>query len=128
MQYVDGPANIQALPEPTRGRGPRVQAVSLRVVPRSEDLHGIAGHFRRRRDLGQKPAVRATEAKLAVGLSIELVALLVDGAVVPATEQSEIRQRGGAALRPVTDVMPLADPDSAAWEAAATVAVVECPP
>jgi hypothetical protein len=64
--------------------------VSLRVVPRSEDLRGIAGHLRRSQDLGQKPAVRATEAKLAVGLSTELVALLVDGAVVPATEQGEV--------------------------------------
>ncbi len=100
MQDVDGPTHIQALPEPTRGRGPRVQAKSLRVVPRSEDLHRIAGHLRRRRDHGQKPAVRATEAKLAVGLPIELVALLVDGAVVPATEQGEVRERGGAAVGP----------------------------
>jgi len=52
----------------------------------------------------------------------------VDGAVVPATEQSEIRGRGGAALRPVTDVMPLAEADPAAREAAAAVSVMERPP
>ena len=116
------------LAEPTRGRGLRVQAKSLRLVSRSKDLHGIAAHLGRRRDLGQEPAVRATESKLAVRLSIELVALLVDGAMVATAEQREIRQRGRATLRPVTDVMTLPDPNSAAGKAAATVAVVERPP
>ncbi len=74
----------------------RVQVEPLRLVPCSEDLHGIAAHLRCRRDLGQQPAVRTAEAKLAVRLSIELVVLLVDGAVMPATEQREIRERGGA--------------------------------
>jgi hypothetical protein len=97
-------------------------------VLRSQDLHGVSEHLGRSRDLGQNPAVRAAEPKLAVCQSIELVALLVDGAVGPATEQGEIRQRGGAALRPVTDVMALAEPDAAAREAAATVSVVERPP
>jgi len=95
------------------------------LVPRSENLHGIVGHRRRRRDLGQESAVRATESKLAVRLSIEQVALFMDRAVMPATEQGEIRQRGGAALCPVTDVMALAEPDSAARETAPAVAVVE---
>jgi len=61
-------------------------------------------------------------------LSIELVALLVDGAVVAATEHGEIRERGGASLRPMTDVMPLAEADPAAREAAAAVSVMERPP
>jgi len=78
-----------------------VQDTPLRSVPRSQDVHGITGHVTRRRDLGQKLAVRAAEPKLAVGLSIDLVALLVNGAVVPATEQGEIRERGGAPLGPV---------------------------
>jgi hypothetical protein len=52
----------------------------------SEDRGGIAGHFRRRRHFGENSAVRATELKLAVGLSIDLVALFVDRAVVPAAE------------------------------------------
>ena len=97
-------------------------------MPRSEDLHRIAAHLRRRRDLGQKPAVRTAEPKVAVRLSIELVALLVNGAVVPATEQGEIRERGGAPLGPVTEVMALTEPDPAAREAAAVVPVVERPP
>jgi len=104
-----------------------VQDKSLRLVPRTKDLDGIAAHRRRTRDLGQEPAVGTAEPKLTVRPSIELIALLVDGAVVPATEQGKIRQRGGAALRPVTDMVALAEPDSAAWEAAAAVAVVERP-
>ena len=51
------------------------------------------------------------ERQLAVRLSIDLVALLVDRAVVPATEHGEVRQRRGAAVGPVTDVMALAEPD-----------------
>src|SRR3989442_11601836 len=62
------------------------------------------------------------------GLSIELVVLLVNGAVVAATEQGEIRERGGAPLGPVTDVMSLSEPDPAAREPAAAVAVMERPP
>jgi hypothetical protein len=128
MQDVDRPAHVQGLAQPTRGRGVRVQAKSLRLVSRSKDLHGIAAHLRSRRDLGQEPPVRPSEPKLAVRLSIELVALLVDGAMVPATEQGKIRQRGGAALCPVTNVMSLAEPNPAAREAATAVAMVERSP
>ena len=45
-----------------------------------------------------------------------------------AAEQGEIRQRGGAALRPVTDVMALAEADVAAGEAAASVAMLKRSP
>ena len=127
MQDVDRPAHVQALPQPPRGRGPRVDAESLRVVPRSQERHGIVGHLRRTRNVGQRPAVRAPELKLAVRLSIERVALLVDRAVVAATEQREIRERGRASVSPAADVMPLPESDPTAREAAAAVAVVERP-
>jgi len=78
-----------------------VQDEPIPIVSRSQELHCIARYFRRTRDLGQKSAIRATEPKLAVGLSLELVALLVNGAVVPPTEQGKIRERGGASLGPV---------------------------
>jgi hypothetical protein len=52
----------------------------------------------------------------------------MDGAVMPATEQREVRERGRAALRPVADVMPLPEPHATAREAAAAVAMVERPP
>ena len=102
-----------------------MQYESLRIVPCSQGRDGIAEHLRRTRRLEQKPAVRPAEPKLAVRRSIDLVALLMDGAVVVAAEHREIRERGRASLRPVTNVMPLAEAPSAAREAAAAVSVVE---
>jgi len=53
-------------------------------------VHGIARYRGRRRDLRHDLTVRATEAKLAIRLSIELIAFFVNGAVMPATEQREV--------------------------------------
>jgi hypothetical protein len=92
----------------------RMQVKPGRLVSRSEDRDGIFAHLRRRRHVGERSAVRATESKLAVRLSIDLVALFVDRAVVPAAEHGEIRQRGGAALGPVTDMMALPEANPAA--------------
>ncbi len=97
-------------------------------MPRSQDSDGIGGDRSGRRNGGQQPAVWSPEAQFAVGLSSDLVALLVDGAVVAATEQGEIRERRGAPLCPVTDVMALAESHATAREAAAAVSVVERPP
>ncbi len=94
----------------------------------SEDLHGIAAHLGRRRDLGYGSTIRPPELQLPIRLAIELVPLLVDRAVVSATQQREIRERGGPAVRPVTDVMALAEPHAAAREAAAAIAMVQRPP
>ncbi len=98
------------------------------LVARTQRVHGIARYRGRRRDLGQDLTVRATEAKLATRLSIELIAFFVNGAVMPATEQGEIRERRGPAIGPVTDVMALAEANPAAREAAAAVAMVERAP
>jgi hypothetical protein len=124
MQHVDRIAHIERLAEPARHRRPRVQDEPIGVIARSEGMHGIAGHLRRRRDLGQQSAVGSAEPKLAVRLSIERIALFVDGAVMTATEQREIRECGGASMGPVTDVVPLTEANPAAREAAAAVAVV----
>jgi hypothetical protein len=97
-------------------------------VPRPEGLERIAEHGRRRRHLGQGPAVGPPEPERAVGLSIHLVALLVDGAVVSATQQGEIRERGRAALRPMLDVMSLAEWEPAARKAATLIPVVQRAP
>jgi len=91
MQDADRPAHIQALPEPARARRPRVEAEPLRLVPRLEGLSGIGRHRDWRRNLGQGPAVRPPEPERAVGLSIDLVAFLVHRAVMPATQQGEVR-------------------------------------
>jgi hypothetical protein len=49
----------------------------------------------------------------------------VDGAVVATTQKGEVRQRGGAAVRPVLDVMALAERQSAARKAAAAVTMLQ---
>ncbi len=105
-----------------------MEAEALSVVPRSESLDRIEGDRNWRRNLGQWPPVRSPEPERAVGLSIDLVALLVDRTVVPATEQGEIRERGRAALRPVAEVMALAEWEPAAREAADAVPVMERSP
>ena len=97
-------------------------------MPRAEGLDRIGGHWDRSGHLGQEPAIRPPERQRAVGLSIDVIALLVHRAVVPATEQREVRQRGRAALRPVADMMPLAGRQPAARKAAALVPVVERAP
>jgi hypothetical protein len=78
----------------------------------------------RTRDVRQHPPVRAAELKFAVRLSFELVALLMDGAMMTATKHGEVRERGWSALSPVMYVMALAEPDDAARETAAAVSVV----
>ena len=69
-----------------------MDAEPLRLVPRPEGLDGIRGRRSGRRHLGQEAPVRTPEVELAVRLSIHRVALLVDRAVVPATEQREVRE------------------------------------
>ena len=109
MQDVDCPGEIQALPQPTGARRPRVKAEAPLLVLRPQSLDRIGGHRGWRRDLGEGPAVRPPEPEGTVGLSLHVVALLVDRAVVPATEHGEVRQRRGAPVRPMADVMPLAE-------------------
>src|SRR5262249_24970032 len=114
MQYADRPAEVEAFAQPARHRCPRVNVKPLRVVSLAESLHGVGGVCRRRRDCRQELAVRSPEAERSVGLSIDLIPLLVNRTVVATTEQGEIRQRRGAAVRPVPDVMALTESHPAA--------------
>ena len=58
----------------------------LRGVLRSDRSGGIRGHHRRRRDVRQRPAIRPSELELSVGPTLDLVALLVHRAVMPAAQ------------------------------------------
>jgi hypothetical protein len=116
------------LAQPSWRHGPRMQVKPFRSVPRSKHLHGVAAYLVRRRNVGEDPPIRSAEAKLFIRLSIDPVALLVDGAVVMVTEQGEVRECGGPSVGPVTDVMPLAQPRTTARETTALVAMVERPP
>jgi hypothetical protein len=110
MQDVDRPGHIQALAAPHCRCRSRVDVESVPDVRGAEGLKRIGGHHRCRRDVGQHSPVRSPELQRAVGLSGDLIAFFVHGAVMPPTEQREIRERRRAAGRPMTDVMPLADP------------------
>jgi hypothetical protein len=85
MQDSERVTQIQALAQPGRARRPRVQAESLRVVLRAKRLDRIGGHRGRGRDVGEQLAVRSPELKIAVRLSIDLIALLVHRAMMPFT-------------------------------------------
>src|SRR2546427_12342638 len=87
MENVDRPADIQALSEPAGARRSGVEAQTLSVVTPPESADRIGGHLGRRWDLGQGSAIRPAEPKRAVELAMDSVALLVDRAVMPATEQ-----------------------------------------
>jgi len=104
-----------------------VEIKALRFVTLPESLDGILGHTARRRHLGQRPAVGTPEPQRAVRPARDLVALLVDRSMMKATEQDKIRERGGATLRPVAHMMPLADPHAAARKAAALVPMMQRP-
>ena len=96
----------------------------LRLVLGAEDRDRIGGHRRRRRDLGQEPAVGPPEPERAIRLAIDPITLLVDRPMVPATQQREVRQRGRAAFGLVAHVMAFTQRQPAAREAAALVAMV----
>jgi hypothetical protein len=89
VQDIDRITDVQALSHPTWG-GSRLYHNPFRVAARSQDFHGIAGHFRSSRDLRQQPAVRTAEPQVAIGLPIDLVPLLVNGAMVATAEHSEV--------------------------------------
>jgi hypothetical protein len=107
MQDVDRPDHVEALALPTRHRGSRMQDQPRGIVACAEVIHGIGGDGRGRRDLGHELAVRAAELERTVRLSIKLVAFLMDRAVMTATQQGEIRERGGASIGPMDLLSPV---------------------
>ena len=101
MQDVDRPAYVQALPEPAGARRARMEAKTKGVVMRAERRDGIAAHGSSRRYLGQRAAVRPPEPEHFVGPAGNLIAFLMYRAVMAATEQREVRERGRPAVCPV---------------------------
>jgi hypothetical protein len=128
MQHIDGVAHVQALADPTRHGRPRVQVQPVLLMARPQKPHRIAGDCGGVRDLREKLSVRTSKPELAAGQSLHLVALFVNCTVMPTTQQREIGQRGRTALRPVVNVMSLADADTAAREATTGVSVVQGAP
>jgi len=125
VQDVDRIGDIEAISRPARHCRPRVKVEPLSVVPREQRVDGIARHGRGRRNLRQWPAVRLSEAELSISLSLHLITLFVHRAMMAATEQREIRQRGGASVGPMANVMALTERSCAAGEAAAAVPILK---
>jgi hypothetical protein len=86
MEHVDRVADVEPLSTPTWSSGPRVHHDPCRIVLRSDVAHGIGGSLRRTRHIRHDATIRAAEAKLAIGLSIDSIPRLVDGTVVAAAE------------------------------------------
>jgi hypothetical protein len=86
MQDVDRPADVQAFTGPLSEPRPRMKIEPLRGVLRPDRPGRISGHRRRRRYVGQRPAIRSPELERPVGPALDLVALFVHRAVMPAAE------------------------------------------
>ena len=82
----------------------------LRGVPCPERFHGIGGNRWRQWDLRYDPPVRPPERELTVRSSLDLVTLFVDGTVMTAAQQREVRERRRSAVGPVADVVALPEP------------------
>jgi hypothetical protein len=126
MQDADRIAHVQVLALPARRRRPRVNVE--RFVLSSQRFAWCCRHCRRRWNLGQHSAVRPPEAQLTDGLSFDLEALFVNCAMVSPTQHREIRQGGRPAVRPVLNVMALAEGPATAGEATAFVPMVKRAP
>jgi hypothetical protein len=72
--------------------------------------------------------IRPPEPQRPVRPARDLKALLVDGAVMPAAEHREVRERRRAPVGPVVEVMALAEADATAREAAVAVSMLKRPP
>src|SRR5205823_6550921 len=125
MQNVDRVANVEALSRPSRACDPRVGTDGAPVVVGGEHLDDVARDAWGWRDLRQQLATGAMEPQPAPGPPLDRIAFFVDGSMVPATQQGKVRQRRRASVRPVTDVMALAEGQSAARKAATAVTMVK---
>jgi hypothetical protein len=90
VQHVDGVSDVEPLSPPIRSRGPRAHDDPGSVVVRSEGADRVSRSFRRARHIRYHATIRAAEAQLTIGLSIHLIALLVDGPVMATAEQHEV--------------------------------------
>jgi hypothetical protein len=105
-----------------------VKIEAPRGVLRSDHSRRIGGHYWRRWYVGQRAAIGSPKLKGPVGPTFDPIALLVHGAMMPATEERQIREFRRAPMGPVPHVMPLGDPDIAAREAAGLVSMLQRPP
>jgi hypothetical protein len=109
VQDVDRIANIQPFTQPTRTRCSGVDVEASGHVLRLEGTYGVIGHRRRNRNIGKQSPIGPPELQRAGSVSIDPKTLLVDSAMMAATQQREVRERRRPSLRPVANVMALAE-------------------
>src|SRR4030095_9248873 len=108
MQHVDGVSDVEPLSLPSWSGGPWTHDDPGLIVVRLDGSDRVGRSLGRTRHVRYDATVRAAEAKLTIRLSIDLIALLVNGSVMATAEQYQIRERGRAPLGPVADVVSLA--------------------
>jgi hypothetical protein len=121
VQNVDRPAQIQTFSGPVGMGRVRTELKPLRDVTDPEHRDRIPLAPGRCRHLREEAAIGPPELERPVGPTRRLIALLVHRPVMPAAEQRQIRERGGAALRPVVEMVSLGDAHAATREATAPV-------
>ena len=82
MQDIDRVAHVERFAEPAWTQRVCVKTKSRVLIPRSERADRIAGDRWRSRHVGEQVSVRCPESQLTVGPSLDLISLLVDGAVM----------------------------------------------
>ena len=128
MKDIDRVTEIERLTSPVRYGRLRVQRQAILLVPCAQHRYGIRRYRGWQRHFVHDSPIGPPELKRTVRLALEVKSLLLDRAMVPATQKREIRELRGPALSPVTDVVRLPKTYAATREAAPVVPVVQCSP
>jgi hypothetical protein len=105
-----------------------VQLKALRLMTGSQRADRILGYRGRSGHIGQHAAIGSPELEHVVRPARHPVSLFVDRAMMTATQQDEVSQRGRPPVRPVPHVMPFRDPHPAPRESTILVSMVQGAP
>ena len=121
-EHVDRIREVETLAVPVGGRRVRADRDAGPSEAGAGRCQRRTRPTRRLRGGGEWSTVRPEEPRIAIVAQSHGEALLVNGAVVLATEQQQVIQPGSTSFRPVADVMRVAVSGAAPGEAAPTVA------
>jgi len=100
----------------------------MRFINGSQRRDHVSGDSREHRGIQQGLSVRPPKTERSIHLSRESIPILVDRTMMAPAQDHQIRECGRTAVRPVLDVMPLADGYMASGEPAVSIPMPECPP
>src|SRR5206468_9491519 len=92
---------------------------------RSQHIYRITMQRGRRRNIRKRPTIRSSEQERTARLTLDSIALLVHGPVVPPAQKREIRERSGPTSSPVPEMMPLTEGHATPREAATPVPMLQ---